>query len=290
MIGSFAVAPVIDRFGRRAGFLLASIFSVVGVAVVFIASSPGVFLAGKMINGLGLGMAVSTGQTYVSEIAPLRIRGLALSVYTICVNIGFLIAASIALNRVDMMTNASYKVLFASEWCWPCVLFLGCFFIPESPYFLLRKEKLDEAAKALERLRNSKIDTSVLLQDMQALIVSERHAASIGKDTSWRECFQGTNWRRTRIILYAQGLPQMIGSSFLANGPYFLISAGMTPLRTATVVEIGLALGVLSAIVTSVFMGKFGRRPICLFGTGIAVVLFLIMGISSCFKTSAALW
>lgn len=105
-----------------------------------------------MINGLGLGMAVATGQTYVSEIAPLRIRGLALSVYTICTNLSFLVAASIALNRTNIMDQSSYKVLFASEWCWPGALLIGIFFVPESPYYLLRQGELDEAAKSPERL------------------------------------------------------------------------------------------------------------------------------------------
>lgn len=83
-LGALFIATVSDRFGRRISFILAGIFSAVGIAVLYIATSPGVFLAGKMVNGLSLGMALATGQTYISEIAPLKVRGILLSGYAFC--------------------------------------------------------------------------------------------------------------------------------------------------------------------------------------------------------------
>jgi SP family general alpha glucoside:H+ symporter-like MFS transporter len=76
------VASISDRFGRRTAFFLAGVVSFVGVAVVYVASSPGVFLTGKMIHGISLGMALATGQMFISGITPLRIRGVALSAFT----------------------------------------------------------------------------------------------------------------------------------------------------------------------------------------------------------------
>jgi len=82
MLGALAVATISDRFGRKVAFFCAGLVSVAGVAVVYVAVSPGVFLAGKMINAFALGMALATGQTYVSEIAPLKARGILLSLFT----------------------------------------------------------------------------------------------------------------------------------------------------------------------------------------------------------------
>lgn len=83
-LGAWAAGPISDRFGRRISFGVAGCLSVAGVAVVYTAGTPGSFLAGKMVNALGLGMALTTGQIYVSEITPLRIRGVALSAYAFC--------------------------------------------------------------------------------------------------------------------------------------------------------------------------------------------------------------
>ena len=52
--------------------------------LVYTASTPGAFLAGKIVNGLSLGLALTTGQTYISEITSLEVRGIALSGYTFC--------------------------------------------------------------------------------------------------------------------------------------------------------------------------------------------------------------
>jgi MFS family permease len=84
MLGATTAGPVQDRFGRRASFLLGAIFSAAGVAVVYTASTPEVFLAGKIVNGLSLGICLTTGQTYISEVSPMQIRGIALSAFTFC--------------------------------------------------------------------------------------------------------------------------------------------------------------------------------------------------------------
>lgn len=63
--------------------LIAGVLSIIGVAVVFTASASPQFLVGKMINSVGLGMALASGQTYISEIAPTKIRGIVLAIYTV---------------------------------------------------------------------------------------------------------------------------------------------------------------------------------------------------------------
>lgn len=61
MLRATVAGPVQDHFGRRASFLLGAIFSAAGVAVVYTASTPGVLLAGKIVNGLSLGICLTTG-------------------------------------------------------------------------------------------------------------------------------------------------------------------------------------------------------------------------------------
>lgn len=62
---------------------VAGILSVVGVAIIYTAETSPQYLIGKMVNSLGLGAALAAGQTYISEIAPTKIRGIALAVYTV---------------------------------------------------------------------------------------------------------------------------------------------------------------------------------------------------------------
>lgn len=82
MLGAVAIGFIADRFGRRVCFAVSAIFSAAGIAILYICSTPGIFLAGKTVNALSLGMAISVGQTYVAEITPVAMRGIALSGFT----------------------------------------------------------------------------------------------------------------------------------------------------------------------------------------------------------------
>lgn len=68
-IGGYVAGPISDRFGRRVAFIVASIFSFAGIALLYTASTPGQFLGGKMVNAVGLGIGekmISNGYRVLS--------------------------------------------------------------------------------------------------------------------------------------------------------------------------------------------------------------------------------
>ncbi|KAI0143353.1 general substrate transporter [Pestalotiopsis sp. NC0098] len=275
-IGAWISGPVADRLGRRWTMFIAGVASVVGVAIIYTSETNGQFLGGKMVNATGLGMALASGQTYISEITPLKIRGITLASYTFCLGVGYLIAASISFTRVTIMDESAYKVLFAAEWCWPAALMAGAFLIPESPYFLVRKNRIEEANKSLARLhRNKENSVQFAMRQIQDVIA---HESEVG-ESSFLECFHGTNWRRTRVVLYGNGLAQMTGAVFLNNAPYFMVLAGLSSTDVAMIIEIGIAMSIFSSILTFWAMTFMGRRTLVLGGTAFAGLMFFIMGI-----------
>lgn len=191
------------------------------------------------------------------------------------------------------MDKSAYKVLFASEWSWPALLVLFAFIVPESPYFLVRKGRLDSAGRAIGKLHHSWTwqRTEAHIQMIQH---ATQHEAEMDqyKDSSFRDCFRGTNWRRTRIVLYANGLSQMVGATFINNAPYFMVLAGLSSTNTAMMVEIGIAMSIFSSIITLWAMARVGRRTIVLFGIALAAVLFFAMGVAASLPTqsSSSLW
>lgn len=223
-------------------------------------------------------------------------------------NLGYLIAASVALPRMSMSSDAAYKVwikpsasnypqkltiqvLFASGWVWPGVILLFLPFMPESPYFLVMKGQREKAGRMLSRLGNRASETPLILADIVRTHEEEQQRNEAAKEASFLECFKGVNWRRTRIILYCNALSQVIGSSFMTNGPYFLVQAGMSSAKTGMMTEIGIAFGIASSLVTGYVMTVCGRRALVMFGIGLSTMLFTVMGIAGCFPhSSPALW
>ena len=286
MFGAFACGPIADAIGRRYTFGFGALFSVAGIAVVYIARSPGVFLAGKMVNAISLGICLTNGQIYISEITPLHLRGIALSAYTLSLNLGYMVAASIGFARISIITPSGFTTMFAIGWAWPCVLILGVFLLPESPYYLVRKDNLEKAEKALHSLYGKKTDVKRTLKNIHAISEAEKHNEREGKGASFLDCFRGTNWRRTRIILYCNGLNNMIGIPIITNGPYFMVQAGLSPSKVAMMIEIGIAFGIVSSLYTFYFMSRVGRRKIIFVSVSVATLFLLMMGVSGCFPAN----
>lgn len=189
------------------------------------------------------------------------------------------------------MDDSAYKVLFASEWVWPLILISFFMVIPESPYYLVRKGNIDSASKSLRTLYNKRASIQPILDGISQLIREEMLLDNASSESSYLDCFKGTNWRRTRIILYANGLSQMIGATFIANAPYFMITAGLSPTNTAMMVELGIGFALISSAITFWLMTFVGRRKMIMSGIGLAILLFLIMGIAASIgSSSSTLW
>jgi SP family general alpha glucoside:H+ symporter-like MFS transporter len=83
IVGSIAAGPIQDTFGRRAIFTTIILVASAGVAVAFVSEHPAAYLGAKILTGFALGASVVGTQTYVSEISPLAMRGIALSIYSV---------------------------------------------------------------------------------------------------------------------------------------------------------------------------------------------------------------
>jgi MFS family permease len=83
MFGSVTAGMLQDWLGRRSVFLAAIITSSAGIGVTYAAHNPELFLAGKIMTGFSIGLILTGTQTYLSDVAPLPMRGITLSVNTI---------------------------------------------------------------------------------------------------------------------------------------------------------------------------------------------------------------
>lgn len=297
MIGSTANGFVADRFGRRAAFVVGGLIGIAAVAVIYTSDTSdslttrrGAFLAGKTVLGISLGMLNSTCQTYISEIAPPRLRGPLLSIFTFFLVLGQLIAVSIVFARIAIPTPAAYRVAFASQWAFAGFAVCVGLLIPESPSYLLRKGKVEQARNAFARLhRPDTVEAGI--QTLALTLEQENSLHQMIQETSFRDCFKGPDWRRTRIIFYANTLQQCLGVTLLANSSYFLELGGMSAANSLMVLEIGVGLGLPANVISWFAMTILGRRFILLASTISVGILWASIGVAGCFPgSSTALW
>jgi SP family arabinose:H+ symporter-like MFS transporter len=145
VVGSLSGGWPADRFGRKATLLWIGVLYLLGAAGSALASNVWVFIAARVIGGLGIGISTVVAPMYISEIAPPQHRGRLAGMFQFNIVFGILVA---------FVSNALLAGIGANAWRWmlgvaafPSLLYaLLCLGLPESPRWLLTKKGDREAA------------------------------------------------------------------------------------------------------------------------------------------------
>ncbi|HLZ42363.1 MAG TPA: sugar porter family MFS transporter [Candidatus Sulfotelmatobacter sp.] len=157
VVGSLMGGWPADRFGRKATLLWIGVLYFVGAVGSAMATNVGIFIAARVIGGLGIGISTVVAPMYISEIAPPKHRGRLAGMFQFNIVFGILIA---------FVSNALLAGIGENAWRWmlgvaafPSFLYaVFCFSLPESPRWLLSR-KGDRVA-ALEVLQRTEPDLS----------------------------------------------------------------------------------------------------------------------------------
>lgn len=121
-------------------------------------------------------------------------------------------------------SKISDKLPFLLIFMIPIPLAVALFFAPESPYYLARKGRLEEAAAAMDRLHrpHPSVDSRELVEQIAETHRIETEMKTGGK---WQSCFQGVNLRRTEIAVISWTSPGLVGFVVRASLPTAPLSA-----------------------------------------------------------------
>ncbi|MCO5585384.1 hypothetical protein L7F22_039317 [Adiantum nelumboides] len=162
--GALLGAPIADFLGRRWGLQVAMAIFCLGVALQTAAGmhDDGLFVAGRVIAGLGVGVISTIVPMYQSETAPRWIRGAVVSGYQWAITIGLLIAAIVNNSTNSRSDTGAYRIPIALQIGFAIIMSIGIIFLPESPRWFIRGGKHDRAAKSLAFLNSTDIDDPVV--------------------------------------------------------------------------------------------------------------------------------
>ncbi len=281
-IGGF----VSRKYGRKNGLVLAALLfaiSAIGSSIPEKLNFFGVeniiaFIIYRIIGGIGVGLASMLSPMYIAEIAPSSIRGKLVSWNQFAIIFGMLVVYfvnySIALTGDDQwLVDIGWRWMFASETI-PAVLFLVLlFFVPETPRFLVMKNKEDSAQELLKKL-DPKSNTKLILEEIkETLRVKDAPWLSygglliiIGIFLSVFQQFVGINV----VLYYAPEIFRNMGSG-----------TDVSLLQTIIVGAVNLTFTIL-AIFT---VDKFGRKPLQIIGALGMAVSMIALGFSFYLKS-----
>ncbi|KAM5356810.1 hypothetical protein ACJ41O_003456 [Fusarium nematophilum] len=277
VIGLLINGYATERYGHRAVTMVALVAMTGCIFIVFFAPSIGVLLAGQVLVGIPWGIFAIMGSTYSSEICPLALRGYLTSYVNICWVVGQLIAAGVLQGLVGNLTVWAFRIPFALQWIWPIPLFLLAYFAPDSPWWLVRRGRLDDAENALRRLGPGLTEDQIK-QKVAMMVHTDEFERAVRTESSYWDCFKGSNLRRTEIAcmtLCCQSLP---GQVMCYNASYFFIQAGLSPDEAYKLNFGSIALAFVATCVSWVLMTYLGRRTLLLSGLSLLTLDLVIIG------------
>ena len=178
VVGSLLGGWPADRFGRKATLLWIGVLYFVGAAGSALASNVWVFIAARVIGGLGIGISTVVAPMYISEIAPPQHRGRLAGMFQFNIVFGILVA---------FVSNALLAGIGPNAWRWmlgvaafPSLLYaLLCLGLPESPRWLLTKKGAGEAAlKVLQQIEPEMSNDEIARQADEIMAASTEQVSS----------------------------------------------------------------------------------------------------------------
>jgi SP family sugar:H+ symporter-like MFS transporter len=274
--GALTAAPFGDFFGRRIGLMAsAGIVFNVGVIMQTAATSQPLFIAGRFFAGYGVGLVSALIPMYQSETAPKWIRGTIVGAYQLAITIGLFLAAIVNNSTKDRNDSGSYRIPIAVQFLWSLILVIGLIFLPETPRYLIKMDKYDQAARSLGKLRRLPIDHPAVIEELNEVQANHLYEMSLGKST-YIDCFKGTLGKRLMTGCLLQALQQLTGVNFIFyyGTQYFKNAGFQNPFIIQVITN---SVNVASTLPGLYMVERLGRRNLLLMGAiGMCVCQYIV--------------
>ena len=268
-VGAAGAGWMSARLGRKRSLILAAILFVAGSLLCGAAWSPQSLIIARVVLGLAIGIAAFTAPLYLAEVASEDIRGAMISLYQLMITIGILVA---------FLSDTAFS--YSGNWRWmlgiiaiPGVLFLfGVLLLPDSPRWLMMRNRRDEAIGVLHRLRGDPQVVAREAADIEEQLrtpqrgwhlflenANFRRSVAFGVSLQLVQQFTGMNV----VMYYAPRIFQDMGYD-IASQMWFTAAVGLTNVL-ATFIAIGL-------------VDRWGRKPILYTGFGVMAVGLGVVG------------
>ncbi|EPS74022.1 hypothetical protein M569_00722, partial [Genlisea aurea] len=277
LLGSLLGGRTSDAIGRKWTMAFAAMVFQAGAAVMTLAPSFQVLMIGRILAGIGIGFGVMIAPVYIAEISPTVARGSLTSFPEIFINFGILLGYVSNYAFSGLPPHTSWRIMLAVGILPSVFIGFALCIIPESPRWLVMKNRIDEARQVLLKTNESADE----VEDRLAEIKLAAGDSSSEAKSVWRNILRPSPSLGRMLItgLGIQCFQQITGiDATVYYSPEILKSAGISDeskLLAATV-----AVGVTKTafiLVAIVLIDRVGRKPLLYVSTiGITVSLFCL--------------
>lgn len=267
-VGALAGAPISDILGRRWGMQLALLVFCIGVVMQMATTDLGVFIGGRVVAGLGVGILSTIVPMYQSETAPRWIRGAVVSGYQWAITIGLLCASLASYGTQNRQDTSAWRIPVGIQFAFALVLCGFFLVLPESPRWLVKKGNHERASKSLARLNSTDVDDPLVRSEL-SLIQTNLDIELTHSTGSYLDCFKPNERKyllRTFTGTFLQAFQQLTGINFIF---YFGTTFSQNALPDSNPFIFSVIYNVINVVSTLPGMWgmeRFGRRTLLIWG------------------------
>jgi len=214
-VGALCSGFISDLVGRKKAIQVGALIWVVGSIIVCASQNIGMLVVGRFINGLSVGICSAQVPVYLSEIAPPSKRGRLVGAQQWAITWGIMIMFYISFGTSYINGTASFRIPWGLQMIPAILLFLFMLFLPESPRWLARKDRWEDAKAVLALVHAHGDGESPFvareMAEIRETVEFERQHADV---TYW-ELFQPNMINRTHIGIFTQIWSQLTGMNVM---------------------------------------------------------------------------
>ncbi|KAH8654933.1 hexose transporter-like protein [Tricladium varicosporioides] len=280
-------APWISqKFGRRWSIMGGSIIMVFGSIIQGCAQNVGMYIFARMALGLGIVACIISGSSLIGELGYPKERAILTSFFNTSYFIGSIVASAIAIKYTSAKNDMGWRIPSWLQMCPSLLQICFVFMLPESPRWLVSKDRADEALAILVKYHAEGDADSVLVQAEMAQIQTTIKLEYENSKQSYYDMFKHAGMRRRLVIAGFLGLfTQMSGNtliSYSANDLY--IALNYTTDYAKTRINIANACwGLITSFIAAIFVARLPRR--FMFMLSALCMLCIFTAFTVCIKT-----
>lgn len=269
-VGAALAAWLSKHFGRKRSLVFSASLFVIGSLICAAARSPAELIGARVVLGLAIGIAAFTAPLYLAEIAPRDRRGAMISTYQLMITIGIFVA---------FLSDTGFS--YIEGWRWmlgiialPGALFLiGVLGLPESPRWLMLRQRDTEADAVLQKLRGDATGVQIEIAEIREQLRTPQQG--------WRLFLENRNFRRSvGLGIALQVVQQLTGINVVMYyAPRIFADMGYaTSMQMWFTAIVGLT-NVLATFIAIGLVDRIGRKPILYAGFVVMAIGLGVVGV-----------
>ncbi|KAI3402443.1 hypothetical protein KGF56_004851 [Candida oxycetoniae] len=276
-LGCLFMSKLGDMYGRRIGIMTAMVLYIVGLIVQISSSHKWYQLTvGRILTGVAVGCLSVLCPLFISEVSPKHLRGTLVCCFQLMITLGIFLGYCTTYGTKQYSDDVQWRVPLGLCFAWALFMIAGLIPMPESPRYLIGKDKIEDAKKALAKVNKTSPEDPEIYEELQLIqagVEREKLAGSAG----WTTLITGKPRIFERVLVGAmlQALQQLTGNNYF----FYYSTTIFKAVGLDDSFETSIVIGVINF--ASTFLGiylieKLGRRVCLLIGSVAMSVCFLI--------------